>query len=172
MELSRESDLGEADRLCDEGYACLEKRQFGLAQVLLEKARALAPDDPRIHYRLGLLFSDQGRAAEALSAFDASLRLNPHDHKAHNNRGSMLQVLGRLPEAEREKIFDKFYRVRAGDRKRAGTGLGLSIARGFMEAMGGTITAANRTESPAEGRTGAIFTLSLPIPLKSAEMPT
>jgi hypothetical protein len=41
-----------------------------------------------------------------------------------------------------------------------------------MEAMGGTITAASRTDNPAEGRTGAIFTLSLPIPSKSAETPT
>jgi two-component system, OmpR family, sensor histidine kinase KdpD len=63
-----------------------------------------------------------------------------------------------LPDEEREKVFDKFYRVRAGDRKRAGTGLGLSIARGFMEAMGGTIAAANRSD-----RSGAIFTLILPV---------
>jgi two-component system sensor histidine kinase KdpD len=64
-----------------------------------------------------------------------------------------------LPEEERERVFDKFYRVRAGDRKRAGTGLGLAIARGFMEAMAGTITAANRTD-----RSGAVFTLTLPVP--------
>ena len=63
-----------------------------------------------------------------------------------------------LPEEDRDKVFDKFYRVRAADRKRAGTGLGLSIARGFMEAMGGTITAANRSD-----RTGAVFTLTLPV---------
>jgi predicted TPR repeat methyltransferase len=90
----------EAGRLCDEGYASLERREFAMAQVLLEKARALEPDNAKIHYILGLLFSDQGRAREALSAFDASLRLNPDDHKAHNNRGSMLQILGRLAEAE------------------------------------------------------------------------
>jgi two-component system sensor histidine kinase KdpD len=77
-----------------------------------------------------------------------------------------------LPEEDRERVFDKFYRVRVADKKRAGTGLGLAIARGFMEAMGGTITAASRTDNPAEGRTGAIFTLSLPIPSKSAETPT
>jgi len=74
-----------------------------------------------------------------------------------------------LPEEDRERVFDKFYRVRVADKKRAGTGLGLAIARGFMEAMGGTITAANRTDNPAEGRTGAIFTLTLPIPPTSAE---
>jgi len=64
-----------------------------------------------------------------------------------------------LPDQDRERIFDKFYRVRASDRQRAGTGLGLAIARGFMEAMGGTVTAANRSD-----RTGAVFTLTLPIP--------
>lgn len=63
-----------------------------------------------------------------------------------------------LPDEDREKVFDKFYRVRAADRKRAGTGLGLSIARGFMEAMGGSITAANRSD-----HNGAIFTLTLPV---------
>ena len=63
-----------------------------------------------------------------------------------------------IPEADRERIFDKFYRVRAGDRKRAGTGLGLAICRGFMEAMGGTITASNRDD-----RSGARFRLTLPV---------
>jgi two-component system sensor histidine kinase KdpD len=61
-----------------------------------------------------------------------------------------------------ERIFDKFYRVHAGDRQRAGTGLGLAICRGFVEAMGGTIVAQNRRD-----HSGAIFTLSLPV---SAEM--
>ena len=42
--------------------------------------------------------------------------------------------------ADVERIFDKFYRARKGDRVRAGTGLGLAIARGFVEAMGGTIS--------------------------------
>jgi two-component system sensor histidine kinase KdpD len=64
-----------------------------------------------------------------------------------------------LPEDDRERVFDKFYRVRVADKKRAGTGLGLAIARGFMEAMGGTITAANRND-----RSGAVFSLTLPVP--------
>ncbi len=71
-----------------------------------------------------------------------------------------------IPEADLENIFDKFYRVQAMDRKRAGTGLGLAICRGFMEAMGGTITAANRTDRKG----GAAFTLTIPIP--TVPMPT
>ncbi len=65
-----------------------------------------------------------------------------------------------IPPADLERIFDKFYRARAEDRKRAGTGLGLPICRGFVEAMGGTITASNRQE-----RRGALFTITLPVPL-------
>ena len=89
----------EASRLRDEGYAQLEQRRFAEARTLLEQARALAPRDARIHYNLGLLFSDIGQARDAVNAFDQSLLLNPDDAKAHNNRGSALQMLGRLPEA-------------------------------------------------------------------------
>jgi two-component system sensor histidine kinase KdpD len=67
-----------------------------------------------------------------------------------------------LPEAEVERVFDKFYRARKGDRVRAGTGLGLAIARGFVEAMGGTVTAANRPD-----RGGACFVVSLPVPART-----
>jgi two-component system sensor histidine kinase KdpD len=62
-----------------------------------------------------------------------------------------------IPPGDLERIFDKFYRVHAADRRRAGTGLGLAICRGFIEAMGGTITARNR-----EDRSGAVFTVTLP----------
>jgi two-component system, OmpR family, sensor histidine kinase KdpD len=64
-----------------------------------------------------------------------------------------------IPSDALEKVFDKFYRARGADRRRAGTGLGLAICRGFVEAMGGTITAANRTD-----RTGAALTITLTVP--------
>ncbi|MGH6881332.1 DUF4118 domain-containing protein [Hypericibacter sp.] len=63
-----------------------------------------------------------------------------------------------IPEDALERIFDKFFRVKAADRQRAGTGLGLAICRGFVEAMGGTIVAENRTD-----RSGAIFRIALPM---------
>jgi two-component system, OmpR family, sensor histidine kinase KdpD len=62
-----------------------------------------------------------------------------------------------IADADLERIFDRFYRVRRSDRQRAGTGLGLAICRGFVEAMGGKITAANRL-----ARKGAVFTVVLP----------
>ncbi len=64
-----------------------------------------------------------------------------------------------IPPGDLERVFDTFYRVRKGDHVQAGTGLGLSIARGFIEAMGGSIRAGNRHEG-----TGAVFTIALPVP--------
>jgi two-component system sensor histidine kinase KdpD len=61
-----------------------------------------------------------------------------------------------FPSADNERIFDKFYR--ANPRATVGgTGLGLAICRGFIEAHGGTIAAANRAD-----RSGAVFTITLP----------
>jgi two-component system sensor histidine kinase KdpD len=52
------------------------------------------------------------------------------------------------------RIFDKFFR--GPHASTGGSGLGLTIAKGFIEAQGGTITAANRPGG------GAIFSLRLP----------
>jgi two-component system sensor histidine kinase KdpD len=72
-----------------------------------------------------------------------------------------------IPHGDLEHIFDKFYRARKADHVRAGTGLGLAISRGFVEAMQGTITAANRAD-----RAGAVFTVTLPIPAKTERLDT
>lgn len=61
-----------------------------------------------------------------------------------------------IPPGDVERVFETFYRANKGDRQRAGTGLGLAICRGFIEALGGTITATNRRD-----RSGAVFTITL-----------
>ena len=81
-----------------------------------------------------------------------------------------LQILdegGGIPSDDLERIFEKFYRVQKGDQVLAGTGLGLGISRGFVEAMKGTITAANRTD-----RMGAVFTIRLPVPAEPKQLDT
>jgi two-component system sensor histidine kinase KdpD len=72
-----------------------------------------------------------------------------------------------IPAEDLERVFDKFHRVQKADQVRAGTGLGLAISRGFIEAMGGSITAANRSDRP-----GAVFTITLPIPKPTERLDT
>ncbi len=69
-----------------------------------------------------------------------------------------------IPEDQLSLIFEKFHRVKGRDHQRAGTGLGLAICRGFVEAMGGTIKAANRAD-----RSGALFNVELPTPSATVE---
>ncbi len=87
------------------------------------------------------------------------------------DRGAVyLQVIDEgdgIPPADIERIFDKFYRAQKGDQVRAGTGLGLAISRGFIEALNGTITAANRAD-----RSGAVFTIRMPIPATTKQLDT
>ena len=58
-----------------------------------------------------------------------------------------------VPEADLERIFDKFYRITAAERI-TGTGLGLSICKGIIEAHGGRIWAEN-----VQGGFAFLFTL-------------
>jgi two-component system sensor histidine kinase KdpD len=81
--------------------------------------------------------------------------------RARRTRGAVaIEVLDEgpgIPEDRLERVFEKFHRVKHGDRQRAGTGLGLAICRGFVTALGGKIVAANRAD-----RSGAIFTITFP----------
>jgi two-component system sensor histidine kinase KdpD len=60
-----------------------------------------------------------------------------------------------LPPEAIPRLFDKFFR--APGAPTGGTGLGLSLVKGFVEAQGGDVTAANRLGG------GALFTIRLPL---------
>ncbi len=121
----------------------------------------LQPDLPMLAIDMVLfeqvLFNLLDNAAK-YSAAGSVIQLRAH-RDGERVRVALLDEGDGIPPADLQRIFDKFYRVRGGDRQRAGTGLGLAICRGFVEAMGGTISAANRTD-----RTGAVFTIDLPVP--------
>ena len=73
-----------------------------------------------------------------------------------------LQVLDEgpgIPPGDLDRVFQKFFRGDGTVQRCTGTGLGLAICLGFIDAMHGTISAANRSD-----RQGAVFTLTLPVP--------
>jgi two-component system, OmpR family, sensor kinase len=61
-----------------------------------------------------------------------------------------------VPEADREKIFEPFYRLRGASEAAGGVGLGLSLARKIARLHGGSIVCLPR------GGGGACFRLTLP----------
>jgi len=107
--------------------------------------------------------------------FDNAAKYSPPDttisvSSLRERNAVLLQVADEgegIPPTELESVFDKFYRAQKGDHVRPGTGLGLAISRGFVEAMGGRITAANRA-----GRKGAVITIRLPIPAGARALDT
>lgn len=78
----------------------------------------------------------------------------------HESEAVILEILDEgdgIGAGDEDLIFDKFYRARPQDSGRPGTGLGLAVARGFVEAMGGTIAAGKRSDGK-----GSIFTIRMP----------
>jgi two-component system sensor histidine kinase KdpD len=64
-----------------------------------------------------------------------------------------------IPAADIDRVFDRFHRVRRPAHSPPGSGLGLAIARGFVEALGGTIAAS----TPGIGDTGTRIVIRLPL---------
>lgn len=64
-----------------------------------------------------------------------------------------------VPQAQRERIFEKFYRLPGASERSGGVGLGLSLVRSIAERHGGTV----RCEARQDGRRGASFVIRLPL---------
>jgi signal transduction histidine kinase len=69
-----------------------------------------------------------------------------------------------VADEDAERIFDRFYQVQRGNRRRTGgTGLGLVIARAIAKAHGGRIWLQKGVQS------GAVFVIELPVGIDAAE---
>ncbi len=117
----------------------------------------IADDLPLVHADPGLLervVANLVANARAASPPDQPIRLHGHADGDHVRLHVIDHGPG-VPAADRDRIFAPFQRLH--DRTTtAGLGLGLAIARGFTEAMGGTIT-------PTETSGGGL-TMTLHIP--------
>ena len=61
-----------------------------------------------------------------------------------------------VPEAERERIFEPFYRLHGASEREGGVGLGLALVRSITQRHGGT---AHCEDAPGGG---ACFVVTLP----------
>jgi tetratricopeptide (TPR) repeat protein len=66
-------------------------RQFAQAETHYQKALAINPDLPVLHYNFGVLLVGQDRFEQAARAFQQCLRLDPYYAEAHFNLGSIIE---------------------------------------------------------------------------------
>jgi len=88
---------GDAYRVSLEGWRALEQRDVGAARRLLDRAVALAPQDPVIQYRRGCVSVAEQRPDEALESFGRVIASHPAAPpvfvaRAYLDRGLLLEA--------------------------------------------------------------------------------
>jgi two-component system, OmpR family, phosphate regulon sensor histidine kinase PhoR len=140
-----------ATRLCDELAPRIRERGFDVRVDGAGAPRALA-DRRAVEQILSNLLDNALKYAESgkkidirVTGEDGAVRVDVEDHGPG------------IPEADRARIFERFYRVDRGrSREQGGTGLGLAIVKHLVQASGGEIWV---DSTPGEGST---FSFTLP----------
>ncbi len=104
--------------------------------------------------------------ASKYSPLGTTIRIQSGRENEHTVRIVVSDEGPGIPEAFRERVFEKFFRIpgrESGDPRRGGVGLGLPIARRLVESQAGQIW----VEAPLEGR-GTRVVLTLPIGQESS----
>ena len=173
--------VGEAGRLSSlveklldmsrlEGGVAIPQRIWCSVEEIVEAALERMPDggngfDVKCDTGLPSVWVDAAQLERALvNLFDNSKRYaagNPVEVTLEGDRNFVVVRIADngpgVDPAEREQIFEPFYRSRAnGAVHRSGAGLGLAIAKGFIEANGG------RVQVEPDGP-GATFRIELPV---------
>ena len=154
----------------DSGALTLHKEDFpvsALFEELAEESRLIAPNHHFASSAPGglLLHADRRLLKQALRALtDNAVKYTPEGgdirlEAQESERQVILRVRDNgigIPESERTKLFDRFYRVdRDRSREKGGSGLGLSIVKWIVEAHGGTV----RIEGNPDGGTCIVIQL-------------
>ena len=129
-------------------------RQKGLSwsEDIVPSLPTVMIDPDRMAQALGNIVSNAIKFTPAGGGISTTVRMQDHQLE--------IQVADTglsIPENEREKIFEPFYRGSQGRRIVEGMGLGLSIARDIISAHGGEI----KVTSPPGG--GSTFILQIPV---------
>src|SRR5260370_2407255 len=92
------------------GLALLDTRRFPEAREALERAAALAPDEPWIFDALGRVFAAMNDQPSAIANFQRSINLDPDMFESLNNLGTVYFESGNYRQAE--SLFTSALRLR------------------------------------------------------------
>ncbi len=160
------------------GQLALELRDTDLASLAGQAVEEARPEAERKHIRLGLSAApvpsavDPTRITQLLgNLITNAVKFTPEGGQvevrlAADGGEAVLSVTDTgigIPAADRERIFERFYRTEAATRRVIpGSGLGLTISRAIVDAHRGTITVRS------DGTHGSTFTVRLPLALGSS----
>ena len=71
------------------------------------------PENPALHYNIGLAHLEMGNSQEAIESFGRAVQLAPDHADSHANLAAALQAVGRLPEAYEE--YSEAVRLRSDE---------------------------------------------------------
>jgi signal transduction histidine kinase len=135
-----------------DGLSLTADRQFELGSI---PAGTLESDPDRVAQAVRNLARN---AIEHTTEHSGLVRLEVHRLGTDSVRFAVLDDGPGIPSGERERVFERFYRVDAArNRGDGGAGLGLAIVRAVAEAHGGYVHATDRN-----GAAGARIELVLP----------
>ena len=148
---ARETDLGTVESVDLTGLVAEECARHGAElDVAAADAQVTVPGVPRLLRRLVRNLLENARRYG-----DGTARVSV----GHEGRLAVLRVSDRgpgVPQAERERIFEPFYRLPGASEREGGVGLGLALVRSIAQRHGGDVHCG---DAPGGG---AQFTVRLP----------
>lgn len=87
------------DQLFDAALAYEDEGRLEEAAAMYERAQAIEPADPVLHFNLGNVLFGLGRYEQAASSFQQALRFDPHYAEAWNNLGNVRSEQGNCDQA-------------------------------------------------------------------------
>lgn len=169
-------NINELDQLVDEILLAsrLESPEVNVGSTELVDLMGLAAEEcARVDADLDVL-STEGAEIQAIAKLVRRAIRNLLENARRYSQGEITLTLSRegqmavirvldqgpgVPPAQRERIFDKFYRLPGASERSGGVGLGLSLVRSIAQHHGGSVQCTDRPD----GQQGACFVLRLPV---------
>ncbi len=85
-----------------EGLRFYQQGDIQGAELALQNAINLEPENAALHSNLGVILADQNRFKESIREYTEAVRLNPKNPVFHNNLGNVLSRTGDLQGASKE----------------------------------------------------------------------
>jgi type IV pilus assembly protein PilF len=136
--------------LMQQGQVLFSEGKFKEGMERYDQALKLQPDNPVLHNLIGMGELQQGRATQALDAFNRALQLAPKYSDARSNRGAAYVQLGQFSMAEADflsALADNTYANRSGVLFNLGS---LYLARGNLPAAEENLRRATIAAGPVD----------------------